>query len=309
MKTPEHGISREPHTGEVWLEQIKREYPDMVFIEGVADIAAIASRQLEVKYGAQSETPLAYHNKAHSVEDVPRRGLKLLRIHHDICPDLFDMSRAPSLVVAGGMLHDTVQLRGSMTNERLSADYAREIAPHYGFTYDEADLLHDMIMSTVTQHIDGTVKQTMLEQTVSRDPLCLILATADINGIAMEGTKRMVGDSVNLTAERYQMDAANVLREKPHEVMKMLGAQALFFGARLDTIGSDLRLFYDEVTAQEIQSMYQREFSSFGSEAIRAARLLGRTPEILNDLLPVDVSSTFESTTSAIVSRVRKLLP
>lgn len=308
MKTPERSSYCEPHSGDVWLEKIKLECPDMVFIDGVADIAAIASRQLDVRYGAQSETPLSYHNRSHSMNDVSSRSRKLLRIHNRVRPDLFDMNRAPSLVTAGAFLHDVIQLRGSMKNELLSAEYARDKAPHYGFTYAESDVLYDMIMSTATQYVDGTVKQTMLEQMESRDPLCLILATADINGIAMEGLKCMVVDSVNLTAENQQMDAARVLREKPHEVAKMLGAQALFFGTRLDMIGSDLRLFYDEESAQEIEAIYKHEFSSFGSEAIRAARLLGRTPDLLNDLLPVDVAATVESTTNTIVSRVRNVL-
>lgn len=308
MKTPEHGIYREPHSGEVWLEELRRDNPDMVFIDGVADIAEIADRQLDVHYGSGSDHPLAYHNKQHS-SDVVERALKLLRIHQGVTPNSFIMQRAPSLIASAGKLHDIVQLRGPVTNEQLSAEYARDIAPNYGFAYAEADLQADMIMGTVTQKVDGKLQQTRLEQTQSRDPLCLILATADINGIAMEGLHRMIKDSVNLTAEKYEIDSTKVLLEKPHEVAKMFGAQTAFFGNRLDQIERDLRLFYSEDTAREIQAEYQREFGSLGGEAIRAANLLSRTPDLLGDVISIDVTQTVDLAVGSIVAQIRKLLP
>lgn len=307
MSPHERSENRETFDGTAWLSDLREENPDMQIIDGLGSIATIANSELEQRYGPQSDTPLAYHNVSHSF-DAARRALWLLRLHAEIAPDSFDMTRAPSLVTATLLLHDIYQLEGSGENERLSAEFAAEVLPQYGFSSEEARLGAEMIMATVTEVSDGKIRQPLLADTESRNPLNLIVATADINAIAMEGLPRLIRDSIGLAAEHEHVSPARAIIEHPRAIATMLGSQLTFFGSRLDAIHSDLRLYYDEPIAHEIQARYKKDFGSLGSEAIRAASLLSKVPIQIGEVLKNDTSCRPEDATRLLVGYVRSLL-
>lgn len=307
MSPHERGGNHEAFDGTAWLSDLRTENPDMLFIDEMSEIAEIVNDELEQRYGPQSVTPLAYHNASHSF-DAARRGIQLLRVHSEIAPDLFEMSRAPSLIVATLLLHDIYQLEGSGENERLSADFAARLLSRYGFREDEVYLNKDMIMATVTEIDSGRLRQPMLAHTVSHNPLCLIAATADINAIAMEGLPRLIRDSISLAAEHEHVSPARAIVEDPKAIAAMLGSQLAFFGSGLDAVAADLRLYYDESTALEIQKRYKKDFGSLGSEAIRAASILSKVPIQISEVIKSDASCKPEDAARLLVGYVRNLV-
>ncbi len=215
---------------------------------------------VDARFGDNSVHPLEYHNAQHAV-DVVRRGIRLANaLMPDIEPkyqrNIYD------LIFIGGASHDYEVLTGSGQNEVLSADFADQTVRSHGYNPEINNKrflkrLRSGIRATqVSRDTDGKIEQVNIRKG-ERDPFKFILATADINGIAMDGPKRMVSDAVNLCYELSEQAPT------PDELYEFILFQQKFLRDRLhdDQTKPDIAYYFGD-KAEEVYQLASKEFSS-----------------------------------------------
>lgn len=246
-----------------------------VGIEAIT-IAAQSLEEIEATYGPQGEHPLHYHNADHSV-DVCRRAVRLTNILYPyIKPEYRE--NIYDLAIIAGATHDSEQLLGPGLNERASAEDAAARVAALGNVAINTQLfkrrLTRGIMATVVDRKpSGELVQTNLQRNAP-DPIKFIMAFADINGIAMEGDKRMVRDATHLCHE-FITDPTT------EQLYDFLISQAGFLRERLNDgrIKSDLGYYFPD----QVEPVYKDMRKAFHKNIISAyglAKMLGQTPEL-----------------------------
>jgi hypothetical protein len=176
----------------------------------VRSIAAIALRDIEVRYGEESDEPLPQHNATHAI-DVAGRAIQLTNLLYDFVPEE-SRENIYELALLVGITHDWEQFEGNGKNERASANYLIGLIEQYGDENINTDEFKQRARSgtmATEYEIDdkGIINQINLgkgkpEPDDEPDPFEFIIAFADINGIAMEGPDRMSEDMTRLFFER-----------------------------------------------------------------------------------------------------------
>lgn len=262
------------------------------------DIATRALEAVDQRYGPDSERPLAFHNAPHSV-GVTRRSVRMttmllpyIREKHQ--PRFYD------LAIINGATHDYDQDSGPGPNEDNSADYA------VGLIEDADGSLNSQIFkdrvrlgiaaTKVAMQDDGELVQTTLLRG-SPDPIKFAMAFSDINGIAMEGSKRMWSDATNLYYE---------LADEPtiEAHADFLISQAGFLRQRLNDsrVKSDIAYYFPN----DIESVYEDMRKAFHSNIISAyklAVLIGDHPELLH-VVEAGAKTLDRSRVGALIGKV-----
>ncbi len=239
-------------------------------------IGTTALYEIDARYGLTSETPLLYHNASHSV-DVSRRVVRLLNIIYPFIrpryqTDIYD------LAIVAGTTHDYEQSVGNGENENASALYARQKSeesnnPHFK-TKAFLQRLTDGILATTTERKEnGEIVQPNL-QSGRHDPFKFVMAFGDINGIAMEGDKRMILDASRLCYEAYGNPTTD-------QIYDFLISQATFLRERLNDnrIKSDIAYYFPD----NVDGVYREMRSAFHDNilsAYRVALVLDKRPEL-----------------------------
>ncbi len=242
-------------------------------------IATEALEMIDGHYGSESDNPLPFHNAPHSV-GVTRRAVRMGKI---LLPYMRDEYRKRffDLAVIAGATHDYDQDSGPGDNERNSAKYAIEQIEKFDGELNTTDfkarLPQGILATTVEMKDDGELVQTNL-QSGSHDPIKFNMAFSDINGIAMEGSKRMWCDATNLYHEITDEPTAEGL-------YSFLIGQAGFLRQRLNDprIKSDIAYYFPD----DIEAVYKDMYKAFHANIISAyniAVMLDQRPELQSSI-------------------------
>ncbi len=240
-------------------------------------IAITALEEVDSKYGPSSDHPLSFHNAPHSL-GVTRRVVRLTNMLYPFIQPKYQ-NGIYDLGIIGGATHDIEQELGPGENERVSAESAgRQVSDADGVlntTTFKKRLTRGIVATTVEMKEDGELVQTNL-QSGTHDPIKFGMAFADINGIAMEGSKRMWQDATNLYYE---------LNDEPTigGLFDFYLSQAGFLRQRLNDgrVKSDIAYYF----ADDIEAVYQVMRGAFHANIVSAhgmAVLLGERPELSN---------------------------
>lgn len=239
--------------------------PDHELAAETMPIAIDALEDIDSRYGPSSNHPLPFHNAPHSV-GVTRRAVRMANILMPyIRPKYRD--RFYELSIVAGATHDYDQDSGPGANEDNSAVYAAsriEAADGVLNTTVFKDRLRQGILATtVEMQEDGELVQTTL-QSGANDPIKFSMGFSDINGIAMEGSKRMWTDATNLYYEVTPEPTAEGLYD-------FLIGQAGFLRQRLNDsrIKSDIAYYFPD----NIESVYDDMYEAFHANIISAYKL------------------------------------
>ena len=176
--------------------------PDYKLAPETIPIAVESLEEIDNDYGPGSDNPLPFHDAPHSV-GVTRRGVRLANILYPYIRPVH-RRRFFDLVIIDGATHDRRQDLGPGENEIASAESAvQKVEAADGILNTgifKKRLVHGDLATAVRMEDDGKLIQVNL-RTGARDPIKFNMAFSDINGIAMEGDKRMWEDATNLYHE------------------------------------------------------------------------------------------------------------
>ncbi|MGC1176931.1 MAG: hypothetical protein WA843_02575 [Candidatus Saccharimonadales bacterium] len=247
----------------------------IIVIESLEDV--------DRKYGPDSSRPLSYHNAPHSV-GVTRRCVRMGNILMPyIRPDY--RQHFYDLAIIDAATHDNDQDSGPGTNEENSILYALQKIEEKDGVLNTPSFKERVplgIQATKVDRLeDGEIVQADL-QSGSHDPIKFGMAFGDINGIAMEGSKRMWQDATNLYYE---------ITENPsiEGLYSFLVNQAFFLRKRLNDgrVKADIAYYFPDA----IEAVYADMRTAFHTNIISAYRLttlLGEHPELK---IPIGVAA------------------
>ncbi len=237
-----------------------------------------------------SETYEPYHNDQHALQ-VLSRSWRLLQLLQKIMPEKFSGSDYEALLWAS-LGHDVVRGTGGTLgeDERQSAQLIAARMQEAGCEDTMCEQVADIILTTIVEHDEqGRIKQTNI-RSGNKDPLRLILATADINGVAMEGIPTMINDVFNLYMEVRHRTVADMVAN-PEEVIEFFFSQAQFLESRLETLSGDFAYYFTQEEVAIVQAAYEEEFTQATRDGIGAANVLFRFPH-LGELAITDALQT-----------------
>lgn len=216
-----------------------------------------------------------YHNHHHALS-VTCRAQTIWSALSAALPESFCQQDQRLLAIAS-IGHDSEQsLPGFGENEQASATAAMLRV------FDEPTLqplnagirLYDAIIATVVKRDDqGTIIQTNL-RAGSRDPLKLVLAMADINGIAMGGVSTMIDDATNLFMEINGYRTCLDILAHAKDFARFLQTQAHFLNDRLQSIDGDVDYYFESEDERAAVKQVLAELFQPGKEALQAAAIL-----------------------------------
>lgn len=242
-------------------------------------LATEAVYGLDAKFGPESPHPREFHNADHSV-DVCRRDVRLTTlllpyVPPEFQPYIFD------LAILGPALHDWEQDLGPGPNERASTEHGIALIEEKGgreLNTDEFKTrLTDEIEATTIAMLDtGEIVQVNIQKG-SHDPAKFNLAFADINGIAMEGPRRMVRDGTHL----YQEMLASPEDFTIDGLYAFLADERRFLRQRLNDhrVRADIAYHYPD-HIEEVYGVMRKAFHSNIISAHRLAVDIGARPEL-----------------------------
>ncbi len=244
-------------------------------------VATEALEEVDARFGEKSDNPLPYHNATHAL-DVMKRSF---RITNAVLPYIYKpyQCKIYDLALIGSATHDIERGQEKSLDEKLSADFAVNMIRSRGHSpINQSKFisrLRDGILATkVTRRPDGNIQQVNLRKG-SRDPFKLILATADINGIAMEGPKRMTRDAINLCYELHQGNPTS------EELLDFILSQRAFLKERLSDkqIKPDLEYYFKD-SSKEVYELGRNEFHGTIDDAYSVAIKLANLPLVRNSI-------------------------
>jgi hypothetical protein len=239
-------------------------------------IATESLHAIDLKYGPNSDNPLPFHNAEHSVA-VTRRVIRFINI---LYPYMKPRQRSGiyDLGAIGGPNHDFEQGLGVAENEKASGGQAvQRVAESGGATINtdtfKKRLLGGIQATTVQMEDDGDIVQVNVQKG-SHDPFKFAMAFSDINGIAMEGSRRMFNDATRLCYEIYGEPTLD-------QLYNFLVSQASFLRKRLNDhrVKSDIAYYFPN----EVEDVYHDMRKAFRSNILSAygmAVILGERPEL-----------------------------
>lgn len=252
----------------------------------VVNLATQALVEIDSKYGVDSPAPLTYHNAEHAI-DVCRRGVRLGNILYPYIRPRYRESYF-NLIMISGSTHDLEQKLGSGHNERISAEGAVQLLQET----DDKEIINEVfrkrvregiLATTVDRRDDGELVQSNL-QSGTHDPLKFNLSFADINGTAMEGSRRMFRDATNLCYERFDEPSID-------DIYNFYINQAAFLKQRLNDsrIKSDIAYYFPH-SIEEVYTDMRKAFNKNIISAYSIAVALGEKDELKSQLeLPLRV--------------------
>lgn len=165
-------------------------------------IAIEALEAVDARYGPDSPRPLAFHNAPHSV-GVTRRSIRLTNM---LLPYVQDKHRPRfyDLAIINGATHDYDQDSGPGANEDNSTEYAIQSIEAADGELNSQTVKDRVALGIAATKVEMLENGELLQANLQRgphDPIKFIMAFSDINGIAMEGEKRMWRDATNLYYE------------------------------------------------------------------------------------------------------------
>jgi hypothetical protein len=247
--------------------------PDIQLAPETIPITVGAVEEIDQDYGPESDNPLSFHNAPHSVGMI-RRGVRMANILYPYIGPVH-RRRFFDLVFVGGGVHDRWQNLGPIENERASAAYGVQMI-------EEADgilntnifkkrLVYAAEATAVRMKDDGKLVQVNLQRG-AHDPIKFNAAFADINGIAMEGPKRMVEDAANLYDE---------ITDEPTEegLYDFLANQKAFLRGRLNDgqVKADIAYYFPD-DAEAVYKDMRRAFRRNILSAFRLATMIDEDP-------------------------------
>lgn len=275
----------------------EHEIPDGIITEEIFEAGLGMLQLAHEKYGdPKGETYRAYHDDRHAL-NVLARSWKLLSLHRKKFPEKFeDSDYALSMFAALG--HDLVQGTGGDKgeDEHQSAALTREFMKRIGFSDNACDRVTEIICATIVNRENGTIIQTNIREG-KKDILKLILATADINSVAMEGTPALVNDVFNLLLETgnngqgISVEEMLIKAQEPkvpiddntykyNDVVTFFRNQATFLEDRLNALKGDFAYYYEGKEIKEIDAIYEETFTGATREALGVVRMLDRHPNL-----------------------------
>lgn len=244
-------------------------------------IGAEMLTRIYYEYGdPDSENYKTYHNDQHALNSVLRRGWRLLNLLQETFPEKFS-NKDYGLMLFGALGHDIVHGTGGPIgeDERQSGIETTPYMRRAGYGGADCSRVQDMIDATrVAVDAKGSIVQTNI-RSGSKDPLKLVLATADINGIAMEGIPTMINDAFNLYMEIYGQTVKDMLKD-PRKVIDFFFTQAKFLDDRLKALDGDFAFYFTEEEVERVKAAYEHEFTGATRDAIGAAEVLHRFPNV-----------------------------
>jgi hypothetical protein len=264
--------------------------PEDAITEEMVAVGAEMLASIYKRYGdPASDTYKEHHNDIHTL-DVLRRGWMLLKLHREKFPDKFtDHDYAIMMFSAIG--HDIIHGTGGPMgeDERQSAERTALYMKRAGFSDEDCERVKEIIEATTVRTENGSIIQTNI-RSGNKDPLKLQLATADINGVAMEGTKTMINDAFNLCLEFGKVSIQDVIDEtlkitrgkkkEQSSVVLFFGTQARFLEERLKTLRDDFAYYYNEEEVEAVNELYEQTFTRATRDAIGVSQVIYRFPKI-----------------------------
>ena len=238
-----------------------------------------------------SETYKPYHNDQHAI-DVIRRSFRLWNLLHRELPDKIGTDEYELLLIAAAG-HDLVVGSGK---EQGYDEYASGIIVAHSMQlagYDKAQIVRvqsAIDATTVTRDSVGNITQDSM-RSGDKDPIRLVLATADINGATMEGIPTLVENALGLYAEMTG-ELPESVDETSHGITEFLLSQAQFINGRLEAIQGDLEYYFSPEDARRIQAAYEKEFTGASRDVISLSKTIASFPEM--------AKMTVEKVTSAL---------
>ncbi len=249
--------------------------PEYELAPETVPIALQAYEDVDARYGADSAHPLPFHNAPHSV-GMTRRAVRMAKI---LMPYIRPQYRDGfyDLTLVGPAVHDYDQDSGPGPNEENSIVYGvqkiEEMDGVLNTTSFKERLARGVRATKVEMRDDGELVQTSL-LSGSHDPIKFDMGFSDINGIAMEGSKRMWCDATNLYYEISDEPTVDGL-------YNFLINQAGFLRQRLNDgrVKADIAFYF----ANDVEAVYGDMHKAFHANIISAynlAVLLGEHPEL-----------------------------
>lgn len=258
------------------------------------DLAAELLERMYQSHGnPDSETYKHYHNDQHAL-NVIRRSFRLWQLLRGELPEKIDQEGYELLLIAGAG-HDLVVHSGREHgyDEKESARMTAECMRAVGYSDEQIFRVEGAIKATtVVRDEEGNIIQDSI-RSGTKDPLRLVLATADINGTTMEGIPTLVEDAINLHAEIVGALPEDVT-EANTGIAHFLFSQAQFVDGRLRAIQGDLEFYFSPAEVAQIKKAYEREFTGATRDVISLSKTLISFPEM--------ATSTVEKVTSSLGS-------
>jgi hypothetical protein len=167
---------------------------------------------------------------------------------------------------------------GSGKNEKASGQFAvakvvEMGGPALNTTRFKSRLLEGVQVTEVEERSDGDIVQVNLHKG-SDDPLKYAISFGDINGIAMEGSKRVVVDATRLCYEIYGVPTLD-------QIYKYLSSQQQFIRKRVNDgrVKSDIAYYFPNNT-EEIYVDLRKAFHANILAAHNVAKLLNSSDEL-----------------------------
>lgn len=249
---------------------------------GAQEVAVQLLEDVDARHG-----DLPYHNASHGL-DVVRRGLRLTSALLPYIDEKYQKG-IYNLPFLAGPAHDFVQGANDHQNVRDSADHVIQRIHENGHNEQincrkVFSRIRLGIYATEVRREKSSGKVTQVNlQEGSRDPIKFIMAMADINGIAMEGPKRMVRDAVNLC---YEMNDGKPTADQLYGFVLF---QQKFLKDRLqdDQTKEDIKYYFGD-HSDEVYDLGYEKFNGMITTAYSIARSISGTPiisNIINDKL------------------------
>lgn len=268
----------EPKTPEVYYHEqilaLLEEFPSAEVSERAIELSITLLEEVKAKYGDEnSENYKPYHNDEHALK-VIRRAWRLWEIIRTELPGRFDEKGFELLLIAGAG-HDIVWNSDTPDGED-EQESAEVVAKHMRDAgYEEEDILRvtsAILATTVERAEDGTIIQSKIREG-NKDLLKFVLATADVDGIAMEGAPTMLGDAFNLFLESIINKPGNT-SSRLKTLYGFLKYQTKYLQDREKARPGDLRHYFSKEEIAIINEVYRAQFKNTIIEAQRAAEKL-----------------------------------
>jgi hypothetical protein len=279
------------HAGQIGALLETEVSPGIISDEAVQLAAGLLDKTFQEHGDPGSESYKPYHNVQHEL-NVLRRSWRLWRLLQEELPDKFD-DHGYELVMFAACGHDIFVDNESPPgeDERKSGEYTRDYMIEGGYSEEDADIVYEMIEATAVERDEtGTIVQFNIRQG-SKYLGKLVLATADTNGIPMEGIPTMIDDGFNLWMEFSKTSVRGLLSDPKGAVGFML-TQAKYLEDRLDCMDKDLAYYFTDKEVSIIKEVFENEFTGATRDALGAARMLARFPNLAEVAIETSVKTT-----------------
>jgi hypothetical protein len=251
--------------------------PEARLAPETVSLATEALYAVHADFGPDSDHPMSFHNGPHSVA-VMRRGV---RIGNILFPYLSPVHQRRFFdgMILGGATHDRFQLLGPGENEVASAAYGVELVEAadgvLNTDFFKRRLTYADLATEVSMDPDGKLVQVNLRKG-ARDPIKFGMSFADINGIAMEGPKRMWEDATNLYYEQTPPDEQSI-----SGLFVFYAGQVRFLRQRLNDrqVKPDIAYYFPD-TFEDIYREMRREYHHNIVTAHGLALKIAERPEL-----------------------------